>query len=114
MVEKNKGSSQDVDRTREEICQEISDVLEGRKDVAALRQDGTLPPRLEKLIALSSVLTTQQGPDAVASCVTGCLELGATPQEIMQVLQKVVLMAEIPVETYTKMVRQAIEAFESR
>lgn len=89
-------------------------MLAGRKDVSAIRREGALSPKLEKLIALSSVLATQQGHDTVTTSVNECLEAQATPREIVQVLEQTILMAEIPAFAYRSVVREAIDAFQNR
>jgi len=94
----------------DEICEEIREVLEGKKDVSALRRQGSLSPKLEKLIALGSVIASKRDRDAVVPCVIECLKTGATREEIMDVLRQAILMAEIPAETYTRIVRDAIDA----
>ena len=114
MAEKDNKLTEDRERKCEEICQEILGVLEGRKDVRAIRRDGALSPRLEKLIALSSVLATRQGHDIVTTSVNECLEAQATPREIVQVLEQTIRMAEVPALAYRSAVRQAIDACQNR
>jgi len=46
--------------------------------------------------------------------VIECLEAGATREEAMEVLRQAILMAEIPAETYTRVVREAIDSFENQ
>jgi alkylhydroperoxidase/carboxymuconolactone decarboxylase family protein YurZ len=98
----------------DEICEQIREVLEGTKDVSALRREGSLSPKLEKLIALGSVIANKRDRDVVVSCVIECLKTGATREEIMDVLRQVILMAEVPAETYDTIVREAIDGFESQ
>jgi len=49
----------------------------------------------------------------ISLCVKNCLKSGATCRNVTDVLQKAILMAEVPVEVYTKTVKDAIDAFES-
>ena len=114
ITETDSGSVEGGGRRGEEICQEIRDVLEGRKDVNAIHTPGVLSPKLEKLVALSSVLATQQDSDVVTTAVNACLEAEATPREIMHVLDQAILMAEIPALAYRAAVRKAIDAFHTR
>lgn len=114
MVENTNGLPDESKRGHEEICEEIREVLDGTKDVRALRRKGALSPKLEKLVALGSVIASQRERDVVASCVIECLEAGATREEAMEVLRQAILMAEIPAETYTRVVREAIDSFENQ
>jgi alkylhydroperoxidase/carboxymuconolactone decarboxylase family protein YurZ len=98
----------------DEICEEIREVLEGKKDVSALRREGSLSPKLEKLIALGSVIASRRDPDVVVPCVIECLKTGATREEIMDVLRQAILMAEVPVKVYSEIVREAIDDFENQ
>jgi len=98
----------------EEIYSEIRELQEGIKSPDAFAKEGTLSPRLKKLIALGSAIASQREHDVVASCVTDCLEAGAMREEVTEVLRQAILMAEIPAKTYTKIVRDAIDAFESK
>ena len=97
----------------DEICEEIREVLKGTKDVSALRREGSLSPKLEKLIALGSVIASKRDRDVVVPCVIECLKTGATREEIMDVFRQAILMAEVPVKTYSEIVREAIDDFES-
>jgi len=97
----------------DEICSEIQKLLEGTKDPDALSRKGALSPRLKRLIALGSAIATQQ-QSVIASCVAECLRLGATREEITEVLRLAISMAEVPPETYDTIVREAIDSFESQ
>ena len=98
----------------EEIYSEIRELQEGTKSPNAFAKEGTLAPRLKNLITLGSAIASQRERDVVASCVIDCLEAGAIREEVMEVLRQAILMAEIPAETYTKIVREAVDAFESQ
>ena len=114
MIE-NANDIRDEDKQKaEEICSEIRELQEGIKSPDAFAKEGTLSPRLRKFIALGSAIASQRERDVVASCVTDCLEAGAMREEVTEVLRQAILMAEIPAETYTRIVRNAIDAFESQ
>lgn len=95
----------------EEIYNEIIMMLRSENTDVFLGQKNVLPERLRNLIALGSVLANQQSQD-VATCVKDCLKTGATQEQIMQVLQLAVLIAEIPVQKYTEIVQAAFQSFE--
>ena len=98
----------------DEICEEIREVLEGTKDVSALRREGSLSPKLEKLIALGSVIASKRDRDVVVPCVIECLKSGATREEVTEVLRQAILMAEVPAEVYSRLVNEAIDDFKSQ
>ena len=93
---------------------EIRELLDGTKNPDAFAKESTLSLKLRKLIALGSALASQCERDVVASCVTDCLEAGAIREEVTEILRQSILMAEIPSGTYTRIVRDAIDAFESQ
>lgn len=95
----------------EEIYNEIIRMLLSENTDAFLGQKNVLPEMLRNLIALGSVLANQQSQD-IATCVEDCLKTGATQEQIMQVLQLAVLIAEIPAQKYTKIVQAAFQSFE--
>ena len=97
-----------------EICELIHEVLDGIKSPHTLTKESTLPPRLKKLITLGSAIASQLEYEVVASCVTDCLEAYATRDEVTEVLRQAILTAEILAETYTRIVHDAIDAFESQ
>jgi alkylhydroperoxidase/carboxymuconolactone decarboxylase family protein YurZ len=98
----------------DKICELIREVLDGIKSPDTLTKEGTLGLRLKKLISLGSAIASQCERDVIASRVTDCLEACATPDEVKEVLRQAILMAEIPAETYTRIVHGAIDAFESQ
>ena len=69
-----------------------------------------LPPKTRELTALGCALALRQ-EDRIASCVTDCLRVGATPEEIMEVLQLATVMAECPGDAYRTIVHQAVDTF---
>ena len=95
----------------EEIYDEIIRMLRSENNNAFLGKKNVLPERLRNLIALGSALANQQS-QSVASCVEDCLKTGATKANIMQVLQLAILMAEIPAEAYTGIVKDAVKNLE--
>lgn len=97
----------------EEIYNEIIMMLQSENTDVFLNQKNVLAERLKNLIALGSVLANQQGQD-IATCVKDCLKTGATQEQIIQVLQLAILIAEIPVKKYTEIVQAALQFFEDR
>jgi len=60
------------------------------------------------------VIAGQCGLEVVASCVIECLKTGATREEITEALRLAILMAEVPVEVYGRIVNEAIDDFKSQ
>ena len=114
MLENMNGVPNKEKQKIDEIYEEIREVLEGKKDVSALRREGSLSPKLEKLIALGSVVANQRDRGVVVPCVIECLKTGATREEIMDVLRQAILMAEIAAKFYSEIVEKAIDDFESQ
>ena len=114
MLENTNDFSDQEKRQIDKICEQIHEVLDGTKDVSALHREGSLSPKLEKLIALGSVIASKRDRDVVVPCVIECLKTGATREEIMDVLRQAILMAEVPVKAYSEIVREAIDDFESQ
>jgi alkylhydroperoxidase/carboxymuconolactone decarboxylase family protein YurZ len=112
MVENAGELPDNLKQEHSKICAEIRKVLDGTKGIDALQMEGALSPRPKKLIALAAALALQREHGIVASCVADCLNAGVTREEIMEALRLAILMAEIPAETYTAIVREAIDAFE--
>ena len=103
------------DHSREEteaIYNEIIKMLSMEDGNKTFSEKGMLSARLKNLIALASVLAGQRSQD-VASCVKESLRAGATREEIMEVLQLAIVMAEIPARYYTEIVQNAIKGFEA-
>lgn len=98
----------------EEIHSEIRELQEGTKSPDAFAKGGTLAPKLKRLIGLGAAVAGQRDHEFVETCVIECLRAGATRDEIMEVLRQAILMAEIPAETYTRIVCDAVDAFESQ
>ena len=103
------------DDSREEaerIYNEIIRMLNAENNDKIFPQKNMLPTRLRNLVALGSILAGQQSQN-VASCVEDCLKAGATKEQITEVLRLAIVMAEIPAETYTGIVQDAIKSFEA-
>jgi len=88
--------------------------MNNRVSTDALKEKSTLSPKLRKLIALGSAISTQRGRKTVESCVTACLKAGATREQIMEVLRLAVVMAETPTAASDVMVSEAIDSLKSR
>lgn len=105
----------DEDQQRvEEIHSEIRKLQEGTKSPDAFTKGSKLASELKGLIGLGAAVASQRDYEFVGTCVIECLRAGATRDEIMEVLRQAILMAEIPAETYTRIVRDAVDAFESQ
>ena len=97
----------------EEIYNEIVIILDAENNEKILsNQKNVLSAKLKNLIALSSALASQQRQNIVF-CVKESMKTGATQREIMEVLRVAILMAEIPAEAYTGIVKDAVKAFEA-
>ena len=112
MVENPNDSADKLKRKHAEVYAEIREIMNGRVSIDALKEKGTLSPKLRRLIALGSAIATQRGREMVESCVADCLKAGANREQIMEVLRLTIVMAEVPVETYDTMVCEAIDSFE--
>ena len=112
MVENSNNFPDNLKQKYTEIYAEIREIIDGTRSVDELKGTGALSPKLRELIALGSAIATKRGHDTVVSCVAGCLKAGASREQILQVLRLATLMAEVPAETYDKMVREAIDSFE--
>ena len=97
-----------------EICEQICEFLDGIRNPDIIAKEGTLDPKLKKLITLGLALASQLGRDVVASCVVDCLSAHATCDEVEEVLRQAILIAEIPARNYTKIINEAIDAFENQ
>ena len=96
----------------EAIYNEIIRMLDTENNEKILFKKNVLSVKLKNLIALGSALASQQSQNVVF-CVKESMETGATQKEIMEVLQVAILMAEIPAEAYTEIVKDAVKAFEA-
>ena len=100
-------------KLQEEIMSEIIKLMNGEKDAVSVLGRGALSVKLKNLIALGAAIASQREPEVISVCVKNCLKSGATSQNIREVLQKAILMAEVPIEVYTKTVKDAIDDFGS-
>lgn len=114
MVKNSNNSSDNLKQKYTEIYAEIREIIDGRKSVDELKGTGVLSPKLRELVALGSTIATKRGRDTVVSCVADCFKAGASREQILEVLRLAILMAEVPVETYDKIVREAIDGFENQ
>jgi alkylhydroperoxidase/carboxymuconolactone decarboxylase family protein YurZ len=96
---------------QEEIFSEIMELINGKRNPASVHDKGALSAKLKNLVALGAAIASQQEPEVINDCVENCLKSGATRQNVMAVLQKAILMAQMPVEPYTQTVKDAIDAF---
>lgn len=97
----------------EEIFAEIMQLMKGEKEPFAFQNKSALPAKLKNLVALGSAIASQRKPKVIRACVKNCLKTEATKQNIREVLQKAILMAEVPVEIYANLVNNMIEEYES-
>ena len=114
MLKNSNGISDENKQKAEEISSEIRELYDGIKSPNEFAEAGTLAPRLKKLIALGAAIASQRDHEFVGSRVVECLKAGATRDEIMEVLRQAILMAEVHADTYTRIVRGAIDTFESQ
>jgi len=96
----------------EEIYNEIVRMLDAENNEKILSRKSVLSVKLKNLISLGSALASQQNQNVVF-CVKESMKTGATQKEIMEVLRVAILMAEIPAEAYTEVVKDAVKAFEA-
>jgi alkylhydroperoxidase/carboxymuconolactone decarboxylase family protein YurZ len=97
----------------DEISLEIQKLLKSTKEPATLSRKETLSPKLKELITLGSAIATNQ-ERLVEPCMSECLRLGATREQIEEVLNMAILMSEVPAEAYDTIVREAIDDFKDR
>ena len=95
----------------EEIYNEIIRMLNAENNEKILSKKSVLSAKLKNLIALGSALASQQSQNVVF-CVKESMKTGATQKEIMEVLRVAILMAEIPAEAYTGIVKDAVKNLE--
>lgn len=114
MVENLNNFPDNLKQKYAEIYAEIREIIDGTRSVNEFKGKSALSPKLRELIALGSAIATKRGRDTVVSCVADCLKAGASREQILEVLRLAILMAEVPVETYDTIVREAIGRFESQ
>jgi len=71
---------------------------------------GTLLAKVGCLAALGCALAVRR-EDEITACTTACLDAGATPDEVMEVLRLATVTAECPGDKYRAIIQHAIEAF---
>ncbi len=96
-----------------EIYAEIREIIDGTRSVDELKGTGALSHKLRELIALCSAIATKRGRDTIVSCVADCLKAGASREQILEVLRLAILMVEVPAESYTGIVQNAINTFKN-
>jgi len=114
MVESSKNSPDDLKQKYTEIYAEIREIIDGTRSIGEIKGAGALSPKVRELIAIGSAIATQRGRDTVVSCVHDCLKAGVSREQIFEVLRLAILMAEVPAETYDRIVREAIDSFDSQ
>lgn len=114
MVENSNNFPDNLKQKYTEIHAEIREIIDGTKSVDELKDMGALSPKLRDLIALDSAIATKRGRDTAVSCVTDCLKVGATREQIMEVLCLAILMAEIPAEIYDTIVRSSLSTLTTK
>jgi alkylhydroperoxidase/carboxymuconolactone decarboxylase family protein YurZ len=102
---------QSSEENADEIYNEIIRMLYAGDKNVHFAKNSVLSNKLKNMIALGSLLATQQSYK-IASCIEDCLKAGATKEQIMYVLQLTILIAEIPVHKYTEILKNAIQSFE--
>ena len=98
----------------DEISKEILKMLDGSPQDVKKYDKEALPSKLRNLISLAAALAFQRSQERVSSCVIDCCKTGANSEEIMEVLRLAIVMAEIPAEEYTAMVRMAIANYHNQ
>ncbi len=72
-----------------------------------------LLPKSRELIALAAAIAHQRELHVVALCVRRALAVGATPENVLQVVCQATQMAELPIDDYEAAARRGIQAFEA-
>ena len=108
MVENSNNFPDNLKQKYTDIHAEIREIIDGTNSVDELKDMGALSPKLRDLIALGSAIATKRGRDTAVSCVADCLKVGATREQIIEVLCLAILMAEIPTEIYDTIVRNSL------
>ena len=112
MIDNYDNVSDDSKEKVEAIYNEIIRMLDEENNEKILSKKNVLSAKLKNLIALGSALASQQSQNVVF-CVKESMKTGATQKEVMEVLRVAILMAEIPAEAYTEIVKDAVKAFEA-
>jgi alkylhydroperoxidase/carboxymuconolactone decarboxylase family protein YurZ len=114
MVENSNDSPDDLNQKYTEIYAEIREIIDGTRSIGEIKGTGALSLKLRELIALGSAIATQRGRATVVSCVHDCLKAGVSREHIFEVLRLAILMVEVPAESCDKIVREALEGFDSQ
>lgn len=102
---------QSSEENADEIYNEIIRMLRIENRGVRFVKKSVLSEKLKNMITLGSILENQQS-DQVVNCVEDCLKTGVTKEQIMQILQLAILIAEIPAQKYTEILQDAIQSFE--
>jgi len=108
MNRRKKNQIDSMQQRANQIAGEIFKMLDSPPREAGKYGEETLPLKLRNLISLAAALAFQKNRDIVSDCVIDCCKAGADPEEIMEILRLAVVIAEIPANEYTDMVRMAI------
>lgn len=112
MADERNNSKDRKKQNEEEIFFEIIQIIKGEKDITFLQDKGTLPAKIKNLITLGVTITQQKEQQVIEAYVINSLDSGATRQDIEDILQKAILIAELPVNKYTNIVNDAIDQYE--
>ena len=106
---KNRNSDFNRNQELQEIISRIMRLMQGEESISSLQDKATLPLKSKNLITLGAAIACQQELKMIETCVNNCLKSGASIQNIKDVLQQAILMAEVPIDIYTNLINQAIE-----
>lgn len=112
MADERNNSKDRKKQNEEEIFFEIIQIIKGEKDITFLQDKGALPAKIKNLITLGVTITQQKEQQVIEAYVINSLDSGATRQDIEDILQKAILIAELPVNKYTNIVNDAIDQYE--
>ena len=110
---KNRNHDFDRDIESQEIASKVMRLMRGEESISSSQKNAALPSKSKNLIALGAAIAHQQEPKVVEECINNCLKSGASTQNIKDVLQQAILMAEIPIVIYTNIVNNAIKKYKS-
>lgn len=94
----------------EDITQEIIEMMRTGRGKKRYHYNNLISDKLKNLIVFGTMLANEQ-KDNVVNSVHDCLKTGATREQILQVLNTAILIAEIPAKEYNELVVGAIESF---
>lgn len=106
-----KNSNFERNQELDEIISKIIELMKGEESTFSLQDKVALPVKSKNLIALGAAIAHQHESKVIEACVNKCLKSGASSQNIKDVLQQAILMAEVPIEIYTNLVNKAIKKY---